>query len=68
MDGNFHGIIMKDPNSFGHVNTVYWNMGTHIVVKTTYRGKNSFGALVINWIKAKIDLNGNVISIIGQGS
>lgn len=31
---------------------------------TTYSGKNAFGGVVSAWIKAKSDLDGNVIEII----
>ena len=58
---------MNDPDSYEHVETVYWDMKSHLVVKTTFRGKNAFGGLVINWVKAKVDLNGNVLAVIGQG-
>ncbi len=58
---------MNDPDSYEHVETVYWDMKSHLVVKTTFRGKNAFGGLVINWVKAKVDLDGNVLAVIGQG-
>lgn len=55
---------MNDPDSFQHVNTVYWDKGTYLIVETTYRGKNAFGGLVKNFVKAKIDLRGNVTQIL----
>ena len=55
---------MNDPDSFQHVNTVYWDKGTYLIVETTYRGKNAFGGLVKNFVKAKIDLHGNVTQVI----
>ena len=58
---------MNDPDSYEHVETVYWDMQSYLVVKTTFRGKNAFGGLVINWVKAKVDLAGNIISVIEQG-
>jgi hypothetical protein len=58
---------MNDPDSYKHVETVYSDMGDYLVVRTTFRGKNAFGGVVTNWIKAKVDLNGNVISVIEQG-
>lgn len=58
---------MNDPDSYEHVETVYWDMKSHLVVKTTFRGKNAFGGLVINWVKAKVDLDGNVLAVIDQG-
>jgi len=58
---------MNDPSSYEHEETVYWDKGDHLVVKTTFRGKNAFGGTVKNWVMAKVDLNGNVIEVISQG-
>ena len=58
---------MNDPGSYEHVKTVYWDMGDHLVVRTTFRGKNAFGGVVSNWVKAKADLDGNVLEVIEQG-
>lgn len=59
---------MNDPGSYEHVETVYWDMKDHIVVRTTYSGKNAFGGRVKNWVKAKVDNNGNIIEIIEEGN
>ena len=59
---------MNDPESFEHVETKYWDMKDHLVVLTTYRGKNAFGGKVKNWVKAKVDMEGNVLEIIEQGN
>ena len=72
-DGSHRGLTelikksMNDSSSYEHVETVYWDKGDHLVVKTTFRGKNAFGGTVKNWAKAKVDLNGNVIEVISQG-
>ncbi len=58
---------MNDPGSYEHVKTAYWDMGDHLVVRTTFRGKNAFGGIVKNWVKAKTDLDGNVVEIMEQG-
>ena len=59
---------MNEPDSYEHVETVYWDMGDHLVIKTTFRGKNAFGGVVKNWVKAKADINtGQVIEVIEQG-
>ncbi len=52
---------MNDPKSYDHVETKCFDMGDHLVVTTTYRGKNAFGGVVKNWIKAKTDLSVNGI-------
>jgi hypothetical protein len=63
-DGSHIGLTkfikktMNDPDSYEHVETVYWDKGSHLVVKTTFRK---------NWVMAKVDLNGNVIEVIEQG-
>ena len=58
---------MNDPKSYEHVETVYWDMDDHLIVRTKFRGKNVFGGVVLNWILAKVDIDGNVLSIIHQG-
>lgn len=69
-DGSHRGLtrsikeIMNDPSSYEHVKTVYWDRNDHLIVQTTFRGKNAFGALVINRMKAKVDLDGNVLKVI----
>ena len=57
---------MNDPKSYEHVETSYVDMGTHLIVKTTFRGKNGFGALVRNTVAAKTSLDGEVLKIISQ--
>lgn len=56
--------IMNDPSSYEHVETKYWDMGDHLIVLTSFRGKNAFGGLVKNNIKAKVGFDGKIISII----
>lgn len=59
---------MNDPDSYEHVETVYWDLQDHLVIRTTYSGKNAFGGRVKNWVKAKVDFEGNVLEIIDEGS
>jgi len=72
-DGSHDGLTklikssMNDPKSYEHVETVYWDMDDHLIVRTKFRGKNVFGGVVLNWILAKVDIDGNVLSIIHQG-
>ena len=71
-DGSHRGLTklikksMNDPDSYDHAETKYWDNGDYLIVKTTFRGKNAFGGVVINWVKAKVDLDGNVIGVIEQ--
>ena len=55
---------MNDPGSFKHVETKYWDLKDHLVVLEVFRGKNSFGGIVKNFVKAEVDMDGNVIKII----
>ena len=55
---------MNDPDSYEHAETVYWDKGEYLIVQTTYRGKNAFGGVVKNYIKAKIDLNGEILQVL----
>ncbi|MGH1462737.1 MAG: hypothetical protein ACRBB6_11930 [Neptuniibacter sp.] len=57
---------MNDPDSYEHDETVYWDRGDHLIVRTTYRGKNAFGGVVRNFVKAKVSLDGVVLQIIDQ--
>lgn len=58
---------MNDPSSYDHIKTVYWDNGSYLVIKTDFRGKNAFGGIVKNWVRAKADLDGNIIEIIETG-
>ena len=54
---------MNDPDSFKHDET-RWEYGSgykYISVYMKYRGKNAYGAYVRGAIKAKIDINGNIL-------
>lgn len=55
---------MNDPDSYSHVETVWWDRGDHLVVRTTYRGKNAFGGVVKEWVKAKASLDGELLEVI----
>lgn len=54
---------MNDPDSYDHVETTYKDTGKDLLIITKYRGKNGFGGVVINSLKAKADYDGNVIEI-----
>lgn len=57
---------MNDPDSYDHVKTVYWDQKDYLIVKTTFRGKNAFGGLVLNSVKAKISIGGTVLEVMEQ--
>jgi hypothetical protein len=71
-DGSHMGLTkvikesMNDPKTYEHVETRYGDKGDYLLVSTTFRGKNTFGGLVINKVVAKVDLEGNVLEILSQ--
>jgi len=71
-DGSHHKLnelikkAMNDPGSYQHVETNYFDMKDHLIVNTTFRGKNAFGALIKNTVKAKVSIDGDDIEIIEQ--
>jgi hypothetical protein len=59
---------MNDPDSYKHDATEYTDKGGYLIVSTRFRGKNAFGAMMLNTVKAKCGLDGNVIQIFSQES
>lgn len=68
-DGSHRGLeklikkAMNDPKSFEHVETTYADKGAYILVQMKYRGKNGFGAKVLQVVNAKVDIDGNILSV-----
>ena len=59
---------MHNPDSFQHVKTTYNDEHkNYLLVKTVFRGTNVYNAVVTNYVIAKIDLNGRILSIIKEG-
>jgi len=69
-DGSLPALVkivkaaMNDPDSFKHVSTRYADKTNFLLVYMKYRGKNAFGGVVTETIKAKVNLNGNVVEIL----
>lgn len=57
---------MNDPGSYEHVDTTYIDRGDYLVVTTTFRGRNGFGALVLNSVTAHARLDGSIIEVVKQ--
>lgn len=57
---------MNDPDSYEHDETRYSDKGDHLIVQTTFRGKNGFGGVVKNTVIAKTALNCDVTEVISQ--
>lgn len=47
---------MNDPKSFEHDETTYFDQEDHLIVVTTFRGKNAFGGVITNTIRTKVDV------------
>ncbi len=58
--------LANDPDSYKHVKTQFSDQGDYLIVLTVYRAKNGFGAVVLGSIKAKVDLNGNIIEFMNS--
>lgn len=62
---------MNDPESYEHVKTTFFvpqdTNQKQIVFKTTFRGKNAFGAVILNTVAAKCDIEtGQLVEVIPQ--
>ena len=57
---------MNAPDSYKHVETKYWDQGDPLIVMTKFRGKNAFGGVITNWVKAKVSLDGNILEVLEQ--
>jgi len=53
---------MNDPKSFEHIYTRYWNLGNQVVVKMAFRGRNAFGGVVAQKVRAEFDCSGSLLS------
>ncbi len=57
---------MNNPKSYEHVKTLFRDDGDYITVQTTFRGTNSFNAIVPTTITAKCSIDGHVLEIVSQ--
>lgn len=57
---------LNDPDSYEHVETVYWDRGNYLIVQTKYRAKNGFGAMVLGRVKIKASLTGDILEVLEQ--
>lgn len=55
---------MNDPNSYSHIETVFGDQGDYLIVQTTFRGKNAFGGVVKNTVRAKVSIDGDILEIL----
>lgn len=57
---------LHDPDSYEHVETLYWQIDNTLVVHSKYRANNAFGAKVLNQIKFKFALDGTPLELLDQ--
>lgn len=55
---------MNDRKSFEHVETKYTLYDDYVLVMMKFRGKNAFGAMVLNQVRAKVGYNCEVLEIV----
>lgn len=55
---------MNDPSSFEHVESKYSVCSDHLLVEERFRGKNAFGALVVDKVVAKVSFSGEILEIV----
>ena len=53
---------MNDEDSYEHIDTRIADTGDYLTVKTTFSGKNSFNATVKQTVRAKVAIDGTVLS------
>lgn len=53
---------MNDEDSYEHIDTRFSDTGDYLIVKTTFSGKNAFNATVKQAIRAKVAIDGTVLS------
>ena len=57
---------LKDPDSYEHIESRYNDKGDHLVVSLQYRAKNGFGGYTLEYVTAKVALDGAVLEILSQ--
>lgn len=64
----FTKTLMLDPSSFQHVSTTYTDVVVegHRTISMIYRGTNASGVLVTKYISVKVNLQGDVVSILSK--
>lgn len=69
-DGSHRNLViyikenMNDPDSYKHVKTTFYDNGQYLLVQTSFRGKNAFGGVVLNHVRAKVGIDGSIIEIL----
>lgn len=58
---------MNDPDSYKHDRVdVDFDGGDYLIITERFMGKNKYGGVVRGWVKAKLDLDGNILKIVSE--
>lgn len=57
---------MNDPDSYKSIEGKYIDQGDYILIIQEYTGKNAFGGTVRGVVRAKADINGNILEVISS--
>ncbi len=55
--------LLHDPDSYEHVKTKWLDWNDHILIYTTFRARNKFGALVMSTYEVVLTYDDNIVSI-----
>jgi len=64
-------LVKKNLNngrSFKHVSTVYTDKHNYLIIKMTYKAKNTYGRMILRNVTAKTDYKTNMITIIAENN
>lgn len=54
---------MNDPKSYEFVSIEYLQIENYLIVHQVFRGKNAFGSIVLNDMRAKYSLDGELLEV-----
>ena len=57
---------MNDPDSYKSIEGKYIDQGDYVLIIQEYTGKNAYGGTMRGIVKAKADINGNILEIISS--
>ena len=55
--------MMNDPESYEHIETNWNDKNSYILIETTVRGHNPYGAQIVKTYRAKATIDGEILEI-----
>ena len=55
--------MMNDPDSYEHIETNWEDKGSYILLETSIRGTNPYGAKIVKTYRAKATIDGQILEI-----